>query len=100
MIIPIKCYTCGNVLGSKYNKYKKYSKSKKLYLEKNKIYLPSEIDLNDKMEIITKNEKIKRLDNFIHTNNKQKTIESLILDNLGLHRYCCRRILISHVDIL
>lgn len=25
---------------------------------------------------------------------------AVVLDNLGLHRYCCRRMLLSHIDII
>ena len=25
---------------------------------------------------------------------------TVVLDNLGLHRYCCRRMLLSHIDII
>ncbi|MHA2378614.1 MAG: DNA-directed RNA polymerase subunit N [Candidatus Thorarchaeota archaeon] len=25
---------------------------------------------------------------------------AIVLDNLGLHRYCCRRMLLSHIDII
>jgi DNA-directed RNA polymerase subunit N (RpoN/RPB10) len=30
---------------------------------------------------------------------ENKTIEGKILDNMKLHRYCCRRMLLSHVDL-
>ena len=32
MIIPIKCFTCGNVLASKHDKYLKLMNSKELVL--------------------------------------------------------------------
>ena len=25
---------------------------------------------------------------------------SVVLDKLGMHRYCCRRMLLSHIDII
>ncbi|MFQ5832782.1 MAG: DNA-directed RNA polymerase subunit N [Candidatus Thorarchaeota archaeon] len=25
---------------------------------------------------------------------------AVVLDSLGLHRYCCRRMLLSHIDII
>jgi DNA-directed RNA polymerase subunit N len=25
---------------------------------------------------------------------------AVVLDDLGLHRYCCRRMLLSHIDII
>jgi len=31
---------------------------------------------------------------------ENKTIEGKILDELGLNRYCCRRMMLSHVDLI
>ncbi len=30
----------------------------------------------------------------------QKTVECLALDELGLTRYCCRRMILTHVDLI
>ena len=30
----------------------------------------------------------------------QKTVEGKVLDELGLKRYCCRRHLLTHVDLI
>jgi len=48
--------------------------------------------------------------NYIESNKKKrfsnvqelenKTIEGKILDELGLNRYCCRRMMLSHVDLI
>ncbi len=101
MIIPVKCYTCGNILGSKYNTYQKYNTANKLLLQNNNIYLPNEISINDKTQTITTQDKKNKLQSFIQNkNDSKKPIESLILDKLGLKRYCCRRIMISHVGAL
>ena len=56
MIIPVRCFTCGKIIGNKYN----------TYIE------------------------------FINTNYK----ESEALDELGLKRYCCRRMILTHVDLI
>ena len=56
MIIPVRCFTCGKVIGNKWDKY----------LE----LLESDMPVHE------------------------------ALDNLGLKRYCCRRMLISHVDLI
>jgi DNA-directed RNA polymerase subunit N len=50
---PVRCFTCGSVLGHLYEQYKA-SKDKK---------------------------------------------PDAVLDELGVERYCCRRMFISHVDI-
>ena len=56
MIIPIRCFTCGKVIGNKWYKY---------------------LDLL----------------------REQKDMAE-IFEILGLNRYCCRRMLISHVDLI
>ena len=56
MIIPVRCFTCGKVIGNKYETYLTLLASDK-----------SEADA---------------------------------LDELGLKRYCCRRMLLTHVDLM
>jgi len=57
MIIPVKCFTCGKVIGHLYEQYR-------------------------------------------------KSVEELgespkdALDSLGLTNYCCRRVFLSHVDLI
>jgi DNA-directed RNA polymerase subunit N len=36
----------------------------------------------------------------VAVNEKPKETPQQILDDLGLERYCCRRMVISHVDLL
>lgn len=76
MIIPVKCFTCGKVLADKYRYYQE--EVRKAKLAKN-------------MEV---NEIIYLTRQFI-----DKTPEGEIMDNLGLTRYCCRRHILTHVDI-
>ena len=82
MIIPIKCFTCGNVLADKYQYY--LSNVRKLKLEDDKY---SEND--------------DETDNILYLTNKniEKTPEGIVLDKLKLNRMCCRRHMITHVDI-
>lgn len=56
MIIPVRCFTCGKVIGSSWDKY------------------------------------LQALD---AGKNPQDA-----LDELGLERYCCRRMILSHVDLI
>ncbi len=56
MIIPVRCFTCGKVIGSAYEVFKQ-----RVELGEN----PAEV-----------------------------------LDSLGITRYCCRRMLLSHVDLI
>lgn len=55
MEFPVRCFTCGAVVGHLYEQYK--------------------------------------------SGLKDKTAE-VVLDELGVDRYCCRRMFISHVDIV
>lgn len=76
MIIPIKCFTCGAVLADKYRYYqtevRRIKTSKGLSTEK-VIYLTK--------------------------TNVEKTAEGEVLDTLGLTNPCCRRHMLTHVDI-
>ena len=67
MIIPVRCFTCGKIIGEIYDQYKiRYDEYKKS-LEKSE---------------------------------KPKETPKEILDDLGLERYCCRRMIITHVDLI
>lgn len=55
MIIPIRCFTCGKIIGNKLSKYEEYSM---LYGEKE------------------------------------------ALDKLKIQRYCCRRMLLTHIELI
>lgn len=76
MIIPIKCFTCGGILADKYLHYQ------------NKV---REMKLNNGIEV----GKVV----YLTKNNMEKTPEGRILDDLKLHRPCCRRHMLTHVDI-
>ncbi len=56
MIIPVRCFTCGKVIGSVYPQY---------------------------VERVRAGEAPKA-----------------VLDDLGLERYCCRRMIVSHADLI
>jgi DNA-directed RNA polymerase subunit N (RpoN/RPB10) len=76
MIIPIKCFTCGNVLADKYRFFQE---------EVRRIKLAKGLNV-DKVVYLTK-DKI------------EKTPEGSVLDELGLNNVCCRRHMLTHVDI-
>lgn len=77
MIIPVKCFTCGKVLADKYRYYKRQVRERKnLNLEENE----------DDVVYLTQL-------------NKEKTIEGIVLDELKLNKMCCRRHMLTHVDI-
>jgi len=56
MIIPVRCFTCGKLIGDKWEEF------------------------------------VRRL--------KKGESARNVLDDLGLTRYCCRRMLLSHVEII
>jgi DNA-directed RNA polymerase subunit N (RpoN/RPB10) len=75
MIIPVRCFTCNQVLASK---YKMYQEIINLYnQEKQK----EEADRN-----------------IIFDYDKEPSYEAFRL--LELNRYCCRRHLLAHVDLI
>ncbi len=76
MLIPVKCFSCGKVLGNKYRYYQSE-------IQKRKISKSMEVD---KVIYLTKD-------------NMDKTAEGEVLDLLGLTKYCCRRHMLTHVDI-
>ena len=76
MIIPIRCFACGKIMADKADYYEE--EVNKLRTEK--------IKNDEKLDPMFKN-----FDK-IHTGH--------ILDKLGLTRYCCRRNLISNVDMM
>ncbi len=77
MIIPVKCFTCGNVLANKYLYYIENVKSEKL---------KQGIDID---KVI-----------YLSQDKVGKSPEAMILDKLQLHKMCCRRHMLTHVDII
>jgi len=77
MIIPIKCFTCGKVLANKYEYYLR---------EVRKAKLAKGME-TDAVVYLTKESAI------------EKTPEGKIMDEIGLVRQCCRRHMLTHVDI-
>lgn len=78
MIIPIRCFTCNKVIAHLWDDY----------LDQLQMaYLKEDI----------KNKKSNKFVNLKELENK--TLEGKILDKLGLNKYCCRRMLLSNVDL-
>ena len=76
MLIPVKCFSCGTVLADLYRYFlrevRKMKREKDMEID-NVIYLTK-----------------------IHT---EKTPEGEVLDRLDLKKMCCRRHMLTHVDI-
>ena len=79
MIIPIKCVSCGMVLADKYRYY---------LAEVRKAKMQKDMQV-DRVIYFTKDMAKKDI----------KTPEANVLDDLGLTNVCCRRIMLTHVDI-
>ena len=71
MIIPIRCFTCGKVLGDKWEYYQKQVEA---------------------LEAENNEEKVGR--------NFDNHAKGLILDKMGLKRMCCRRHMLCHVNLI
>jgi DNA-directed RNA polymerase subunit N (RpoN/RPB10) len=76
MIIPIKCVTCGMVLADKYRYYLEEVRKRKIAKSQ---------DINTVL--------------YLTKEFTEKTAEGEVLDELGLVKMCCRRHLLTHVDI-
>jgi len=72
----VKCFTCGNVLADKYRWYQQEVRKRKM---------ADGLNVN-KVVYFTKD-------------NMEKTAEGHVLDQLRLTNVCCRRHLLTHVDI-
>lgn len=76
MIIPIRCFTCGKVIGDIWEQY-----------------------INDINEYYQKNNINKKLYNDFSNTNKETFEGDLLTNKYNLTRYCCRRMILSHKDI-
>lgn len=76
MIIPVRCFTCGMILADKYRFYLGEVRKKKL----------------------AKGLKVDRVV-YLTKDNMEKTAEGEALDELRLYNMCCRRHMLTHVDI-
>ena len=76
MIIPVKCFTCGNVLGDKYLYYLR---------EVRQMKITNNLDTNKVV--------------YLTSTNVEKTPEGLVMDKLGLTKICFRRHMLTHIDV-
>ena len=80
MIIPVKCFTCGTVLADKYRWYQ--AEVRKLKIEEN----GGNSGNVSSVLYLTKTQ-------------TEKTPEGKVMDILSLNKMCCRRHILTHVDI-
>ena len=85
MLIPMRCYTCGEILADKWIPYISAVQSDKNDIE-------GEVDPEkDQLEL-------KYID--VKDKNPEKSVEGKVLDELELHKYCCRRMMLGNVHII
>ncbi len=86
MIIPVRCFTCGKVLADKWNYYNAEVNKNKKDKDNNKFTM-DDISISENEDKPTK---------YFTENNKNDEI----LNKLGLNKMCCRRHMLSHVDLI
>jgi|TARA_B100000424_G_scaffold6687_1_gene5017 DNA-directed RNA polymerase I, II, and III subunit RPABC5 len=86
MIIPVRCFTCGKVLADKWNYYNAEVNKNKKDKDNNKFTM-DDISISENEDKPTK---------YFTEDNKNDEI----LNKLGLNKMCCRRHMLSHVDLI
>ena len=84
MIIPVRCFTCGNVMADKWIPFIELVMEKK---NKSKDQVKSsdiDIDYIDIQE----------------DGSVKKSIEGEAMDELNLHKYCCRRMFLGNTHLI
>jgi DNA-directed RNA polymerase subunit N (RpoN/RPB10) len=74
MLIPVKCFTCGKEISSYYRAYEREVRQKKLAAGVNDVIYLTKVQT-------------------------EKTAEGEVLDNLQIKKMCCRRHILTHVEI-
>jgi DNA-directed RNA polymerase subunit N (RpoN/RPB10) len=77
MIIPIKCVTCGNVLANKYRYFLEQVRKRKM----------------------ESGQQINKVTYYSKNSDEKETPEAEVMNALKLRNVCCRRVMLTHVDI-
>lgn len=85
MIIPVRCFTCNNVLASKYRRYLEIIADEE---GKRKEKDPSADIISSATQVESK------------SNKTMVSASEIAFQQLNIKRYCCRRHLISHIDLV
>uniref|UniRef100_A0A6C0F8D3 DNA-directed RNA polymerase subunit N n=1 Tax=viral metagenome TaxID=1070528 RepID=A0A6C0F8D3_9ZZZZ len=85
MIIPMRCFTCGEILADKWVPY-----ITAIQEEKNKTREDVDPESNDL--------ELRYID--VHNPKPEVSIEGNILNEMNLHKYCCRRMMLGNVHIV
>ena len=85
MIIPVRCFTCGEVLADKWVPYVTAVQN-----DKNKI--------SEEINSETNYQELQYID--VNNPQPEKSIEGKILDEMNIHKYCCRRMMLGNVHLI
>ncbi len=83
MLIPIRCFTCGSVTGDKWTPFVETVMERK----------------NQSTENVSSNLDIEYI-NISDDGSIKKSIEGKVLDDFGIHKYCCRRMFLGNVHLI
>jgi len=78
MLIPVRCYSCGKVLANKYDYFQNELNRKKLAMNTTEDPLIINVNATD----------------------IKKTIAGELMDELGLTRICCRKVMLTSINII
>ena len=82
MIIPVRCFTCHKVIGNKWDWFNK--QRERIASEKKlKRTTQSDIDVSDIRDLYFSDDS-----------------EGKLLDEMGLVKLCCRRHMLTHIDLI
>lgn len=87
MIIPVRCFTCGKVLGNKW-----------AYVQREMASHATE-DVDDSTRATNEETAGPEADSDPKPKFEKSKLGTL-MDDLGLRRICCRRHILSHVDLI
>lgn len=97
MIIPVRCFTCGKVIGNKYDTYLELIDQQQQRVEEAR--QRGDLDREEMYaahDELTEDGKRRKL---THPHSPLLNYSD-VLNELGLTRYCCRRMLLTHVDLM
>lgn len=81
MIIEVRCYTCGKVIGNMWEYYQREVRRRRVNTQGGTTSSSAD-------RVI-----------YFDAKKVEKTADGEILDELGLTRSCCRTVLLTHVDV-
>lgn len=104
MIIPVKCFTCGKVIGNKYLYYLREVRKRKLGGKRDETNVgkaTADGAASAAASSSSSHEYLTTSDLGVSYLTKElimKTPEGHVLDELGMKKPCCRRHFLTHVD--